>query len=105
MCCEVRVNPKCLPAKGTREQPFARMPHLMQFERGRRVETSATLGAQERLLACVDALVDLYVALIDEPFAAVRAGIGPLFEVGFHVFFQFFLLLELNATTTAEEIL
>lgn len=44
----------------------------MQLERGSRVKTSAALGAEEWFLPSVDALVDLYVALIDEPLATVR---------------------------------
>lgn len=43
----------------------------MQLERGSRVEAPAALGAEERFLPGVDALVNLYVALIDEPLATV----------------------------------
>lgn len=67
------------------------------------METSAALGAQERFLASVDALVNLDVALIDEPLAAVGTRVGLLLDVGFHVFLQLFLLTELYAAAAAEE--
>ena len=75
----------------------------MQLERGSRVESSAALGAQERLLPCVDALVDLYVAFVDEPLATVGTRVALLLDVGFHMFFQLFFVVELDATAAAEE--
>lgn len=75
----------------------------MQLKRGSCVETSAALGAEERFLPSMDALVNLYVALIDEPLATVGTRVGLLLYVGFHVFFQLFFFIELNTTAAAEE--
>lgn len=103
MCGQVRVYPKRLPTDGARERPLPRVLHLMQLERGSSVETSAALGAEERFLPSMDALVNLYVALIDEPLATVRTRVGLLLDVGFHMFFQLFFFIELNAAAAAEE--
>lgn len=67
------------------------------------MEASATLGAEEGFLAGVDALMDLYVALIDELLATVGTRVGLLLDVRFHVFFQLFRFAELKATAAAEE--
>lgn len=67
------------------------------------METSAALGAEERFLPSMDALVNLYVALIDEPLATVGTRVGLLLNVGFHVLFQLFFFVELNATAAAEQ--
>lgn len=75
----------------------------MQLEGGSRVEAPAALGAEERFLPGVDALVNLYVALIDEPLAAVGTRVSLLLHVGFHVVFQLLLFAELNAAAAAEE--
>lgn len=75
----------------------------MQLEGGSSVEASATLGAEERFFPSVDALVNLDVALIDEPLATVRTWIALLLYMSFHMFFQLFFLTELNAAATAEE--
>lgn len=71
-------------------------------------EALSTFPALIGSLAGVKPVVDLQllhsgVAFIDEPFATVGAGVGLVFDVSFHVFFQLFLLLELNATAVAEE--
>lgn len=75
----------------------------MQLERGSRVETSAALGAEERFLPSMDALVNLYVTFIDELLATVRTRVGLLLDVAFHMFFQLFFFTELNAAAAAEE--
>ena len=67
------------------------------------MEASAALGAQERFLTSMDALVDLYVAFIDEPLATVRTRVGLFLDMGFHVFLHLFFLIELNTTAAAEE--
>lgn len=66
------------------------------------MEPFTTLEAEERLFPCMDALVNLYVTLIDEPLATVRAGEGLFFNVAFHVLFQLLFVLELNATAATE---
>lgn len=75
----------------------------MQFERRSCVEASATLGAQERFLTSMNALVYLYVALIDKPLATVRTRVGLFLDMGFHVFVHLFFLIKLNTTAAAEE--
>lgn len=67
------------------------------------MESPATLGAEERPLPSMDALVDLYVALIDELLATVGTRVGLLLGVSFHVFFQLFFFIKLNTTSAAEE--
>lgn len=103
MCREIRVYAEGLPADGTCVRPFSRVPHLMQLERGRRVEASAALGAEERFLPGVNALVNLYVALIDELLPTVGTRVALLFDVGFHVLFQLLFVSELNAAAAAED--
>lgn len=103
MCVQVGVDLKCLSADGTGVGPLPRVLHLMEFEGGSSVETSAAKRAEEGPLARMDALVNLYVALVDEPFAAVRAWVSLLLHVGFHMFLQLLLDVELNAAAAAEE--
>lgn len=67
------------------------------------METSAAVGAEERFLPSVDALVNLDVALVDELLSAVGTGVGLGLDVCFHMLFQLFFLTELNATAAAEE--
>lgn len=67
------------------------------------METPAALRAEERPLPRVDALVDLYVALVDEPLAAVGTRVGLLLDVGLHVLLQLLLFAKLNTTAAAEE--
>lgn len=68
------------------------------------MEAPATLGAEVRSLSGVNAPVDVYVALIDEPLAAVGAGEALLLDVGLHVFVQLLLVFELNVTAVADEV-
>lgn len=103
MCREIRVDAEGLPADGTGVRPFSRVPHLMQLERGRRVEASAALGAEEGFLPGVNALVNLYVALIDELLPTVGTGVALLFDVAFHVLFQLLFVSELHAAAAAED--
>lgn len=71
MCCKVRVYAKRLATDGACERSLPRMLHFVQLERGRRMEASAALEAEEGFLPRVDALVNLDVLLIDELLAAV----------------------------------
>lgn len=103
MCCEIGVYAEGLPADGTCVRPFPRVPHLMQLEGGCRVEASATLGAEERFLPGVNALVNLYVAFVDELLPTVGTRVALLFDVGFHVIFQLLLVRELNCAAAAED--
>lgn len=103
MCREIRVYPEGLPADGAGVGPFSRVPHLVQLERGRRVEASAALGAEERFLPGVNALVNLYVALIDELLPTVGTRVALLFDVGFHVLLQLLFVSELSAAAAAED--
>lgn len=103
MCCEIGVYAEGLPADGTCVGPLPRVPHLMQLEGGCCVEASAALGAEERFLPGVNALVNLYVALVDELLPAVGTRVALLFDVGFHVLFQLLFVSELNTAAAAEE--
>lgn len=103
MCREIGVYAEGLPADGARVGPFSRVPHLVQLERGRRVEASAALGAEERFLPGVNALVNLYVALIDELLPTVGTRVALLFDVGFHVLLQLLFVSELSAAAAAED--
>lgn len=103
MCCEIGVYAEGLPADGTCVRPFPRMPHLMQLEGGCCVEASAALGAEEGFLPGVNALVNLYVALIDKLLPTVGTRVALLFDVGFHMLFQLLFVSELNAAAAAED--
>lgn len=103
MCRQVRVYPKRLPADRACVRPLPGVLHLVQLERGSRVETTAALRAEERFLPGMYTLVDLYVALVDELLAAVGTRVGLRLDVRFHVLFQLCLFAELNATAAAEE--
>lgn len=78
---QVRVDSESLPAEGAGEGSLARVLHLVQFEGGGRVEGAAALRAEEGLLTSVDALVDLDVALVDEPLATVGTRVALLLDV------------------------
>lgn len=74
----------------------------MQLERGSCVVALAALRAKEGFLPGVDPPVNFYVAFIDEPLAAVGAGVGFLLDMGFHVLVQLLFFTELNSTPAAE---
>lgn len=103
MCCEIGVYAEGLPADGTRVRPFPRVPHLVQLEGGCSVEASAALGAEERFLPGVNALVNLYVALVDKLLPTVGTRVALLFDVCFHVLFQLPFVSELNTAAAAED--
>lgn len=103
MCCEIGVYAEGLSADGACVRSFLRVPHLMQLEGGCCVESSAALGAKERLLPGVNALVNLYVALVDELLPTVRARVALFFHVGFHVLFQLLFVIELNTAAATED--
>lgn len=103
MCCEIRVYPEFLPADGAGERLLSGVLHLVQLERGRRVEASTTLGAEERFLPSMEALVNLDVTFIDELLATVGARVRLLLDVGLHMLFQLLFFSELNAAAAAEE--
>ena len=101
MSQQIGINAKPLRTKGASKRSVSRMLHLVQLEGRSRVVSFTTMGAKERLLPGMGALVYLHVTLCDKPLTAVRAGVGFLFDVAFRVLLQLLLFTELNSTVTA----